>query len=191
MSSRDYNITMDCDSRCSRTICLWCSYSNPSTFAISCRKDIQKLRYFFGGVVSNFTALIINSSKFFGLLFLYKSNLSTASRFGLNQQEKKNHSLSQGAISTTCKKMDIWLKNEVLWLKNQFLFFIFFRYWTLTQQLAHHTVNGCNLRPGDLLGTGTISGPVSCFLFYTCNYKMFYTLFGAKDINAPPHHHWK
>ncbi|KAG2684422.1 hypothetical protein I3760_10G076700 [Carya illinoinensis] len=32
-------------------------------------------------------------------------------------------------------------------------------YWTLTQQLAHHTINGCNLRPGDLLGTGTISGP--------------------------------
>lgn len=34
------------------------------------------------------------------------------------------------------------------------------RYWTLTQQLAHHTVNGCNLQPGDLMGTGTISGPV-------------------------------
>ncbi|KAL7088568.1 hypothetical protein ACP275_13G135200 [Erythranthe tilingii] len=33
-------------------------------------------------------------------------------------------------------------------------------YWTITQQLAHHTSNGCNLRPGDLLGTGTISGPV-------------------------------
>ncbi|MBA0811703.1 hypothetical protein Gohar_003576 [Gossypium harknessii] len=33
-------------------------------------------------------------------------------------------------------------------------------YWTLTQQLAHHTINGCNLRPGDLLGTGTISGPL-------------------------------
>jgi fumarylacetoacetase len=32
-------------------------------------------------------------------------------------------------------------------------------YWTLAQQLAHHTVNGCNLRPGDLLASGTISGP--------------------------------
>jgi fumarylacetoacetase len=32
-------------------------------------------------------------------------------------------------------------------------------YWTLAQQLAHHTVNGCNLRTGDLLATGTISGP--------------------------------
>jgi fumarylacetoacetase len=32
-------------------------------------------------------------------------------------------------------------------------------YWNMAQQLAHHTVNGCNLRPGDLLASGTISGP--------------------------------
>lgn len=32
-------------------------------------------------------------------------------------------------------------------------------YWTLAQLLTHHTVNGCNLRPGDLLGSGTQSGP--------------------------------
>ncbi|KAG0590516.1 hypothetical protein KC19_1G105200 [Ceratodon purpureus] len=32
-------------------------------------------------------------------------------------------------------------------------------YWTVCQQLAHHTVNGCNLNPGDLLASGTISGP--------------------------------
>jgi fumarylacetoacetase len=32
-------------------------------------------------------------------------------------------------------------------------------YWSMCQQLAHHTVNGCNLRPGDLLASGTISGP--------------------------------
>ena len=32
-------------------------------------------------------------------------------------------------------------------------------YWTAAQMLAHHTVGGCNLQPGDLLGTGTISGP--------------------------------
>lgn len=32
-------------------------------------------------------------------------------------------------------------------------------YWTLAQQTAHHTVNGCNLRAGDLLASGTISGP--------------------------------
>lgn len=32
-------------------------------------------------------------------------------------------------------------------------------YWTLAQQIAHHTMNGCNLRAGDLLASGTISGP--------------------------------
>lgn len=32
-------------------------------------------------------------------------------------------------------------------------------YWTMKQQLAHHTVTGCNMKPGDLLGSGTISGP--------------------------------
>jgi fumarylacetoacetase len=32
-------------------------------------------------------------------------------------------------------------------------------YWTPAQLIAHHTSNGCNLRPGDLLGTGTISSP--------------------------------
>lgn len=32
-------------------------------------------------------------------------------------------------------------------------------YWTLAQLVAHHTVNGCNLQSGDLLGSGTLSGP--------------------------------
>ena len=32
-------------------------------------------------------------------------------------------------------------------------------YWSLEQILAHHTVNNCIMRPGDLLGSGTISGP--------------------------------
>jgi fumarylacetoacetase len=31
-------------------------------------------------------------------------------------------------------------------------------YWTVAQLVAHHTSNGCNLRPGDLLGSGTLSG---------------------------------
>jgi fumarylacetoacetase len=32
-------------------------------------------------------------------------------------------------------------------------------YWTLSQMIAHHSSNGCPLRPGDLVGSGTISGP--------------------------------
>ncbi|KAI9599233.1 fumarylacetoacetate hydrolase [Syncephalis fuscata] len=35
-----------------------------------------------------------------------------------------------------------------------------YMYWTFKQQLVHHTVNGCNMRTGDLCGSGTISGPV-------------------------------
>ena len=34
-----------------------------------------------------------------------------------------------------------------------------YMYWDISQQVTHHTVNGCNLQSGDILGTGTISGP--------------------------------
>ncbi|MCH9662022.1 MAG: fumarylacetoacetase [Bacteroidetes bacterium] len=34
-----------------------------------------------------------------------------------------------------------------------------YMYWSMSQQLAHHTVNGCNVRSGDMMGSGTISGP--------------------------------
>ncbi|ONK70103.1 uncharacterized protein A4U43_C05F30290 [Asparagus officinalis] len=58
-------------------------------------------------------------------------------------------------------------------------------YWTITQQLAHHTVNGCNLRPGDLLGTGTISGPdpesLGCLLELTLNGQKPLTLTNGSE----------
>lgn len=48
-------------------------------------------------------------------------------------------------------------------------------YWSITQQIAHHTVTGCNFNPGDLLGTGTISGPyedsLGCLLEISLNGK--------------------
>lgn len=34
-----------------------------------------------------------------------------------------------------------------------------YMYWSMNQQLAHHTVNGCNIRVGDMYASGTISGP--------------------------------
>ena len=44
-------------------------------------------------------------------------------------------------------------------------------YWTVAQMLTHHTSNGCNLRPGDLFGSGTVSGTardsLGCLLEYT------------------------
>src|SRR6185436_814489 len=32
-------------------------------------------------------------------------------------------------------------------------------YWTIAQLFTHHSSNGCNLKPGDLLASGTVSGP--------------------------------
>ncbi|MAN58299.1 MAG: fumarylacetoacetase [Flavobacteriaceae bacterium] len=34
-----------------------------------------------------------------------------------------------------------------------------YMYWSMSQQFAHHTLNGCNVRSGDMMGSGTISGP--------------------------------
>ncbi|GAB4830770.1 hypothetical protein Ancab_004803 [Ancistrocladus abbreviatus] len=59
-------------------------------------------------------------------------------------------------ISLEVQLKPVGLEKSCLITKTNFKYF---RYWTLMQQLAHHTVNGCNLRPGDLLGTGTLSGP--------------------------------
>jgi fumarylacetoacetase len=54
-------------------------------------------------------------------------------------------------------------------------------YWTVSQMLAHHASNGCNLRPGDLLASGTVSGETpdsrGCLLELTWR--------GAKPITLP------
>jgi fumarylacetoacetase len=53
-------------------------------------------------------------------------------------------------------------------------------YWTIFQMVAHHTTNGCNLRPGDMLGSGTVSGPerdrVGCLLEMSWGGKEPFTL---------------
>lgn len=53
-------------------------------------------------------------------------------------------------------------------------------YWTMAQMLTHHASNGCNLRPGDLLASGTVSGPVKdargCLLELTSRGKEPITL---------------
>ncbi|GJG98508.1 fumarylacetoacetase [Cupriavidus pauculus] len=53
-------------------------------------------------------------------------------------------------------------------------------YWTVAQQLAHHTVSGCNVRVGDLMGSGTLSGAtpdsLGCLLEITKNGKEALTL---------------
>jgi fumarylacetoacetase len=54
-------------------------------------------------------------------------------------------------------------------------------YWTPAQMVAHHTVNGCNLQPGDLIGTGTISGPEPAEL----SSMLEFTAAGSKPVTLP------
>jgi fumarylacetoacetase len=68
---------------------------------------------------------------------------------------------AHGAIDL---QLEVWLETEAMRRAGQMpcrLSHSNFRhaYWNIAQMVAHHTVNGCNLRPGDLLGTGTQSGP--------------------------------
>jgi fumarylacetoacetase len=54
-------------------------------------------------------------------------------------------------------------------------------YWTLAQMVAHHASNGCSIRPGDLIGSGTVSGPAKenrgCLLEMTAG--------GAEPLELP------
>ena len=54
-------------------------------------------------------------------------------------------------------------------------------YWTPKQQLAHHTVTGCNVSPGDLMASGTISGEVR-------KTKMCYIHTDSKKLLMLNHH---
>jgi fumarylacetoacetase len=54
-------------------------------------------------------------------------------------------------------------------------------YWTVAQMLAHHTCNGCNLAVGDLMGTGTISGPEKANL----GSMLELTLRGSEPLQMP------
>lgn len=56
--------------------------------------------------------------------------------------------------------LEVWLQGEKMPASHRICASNFKHlYWNICQQVAHHTVNGCNLRPGDLLASGTISGP--------------------------------
>jgi fumarylacetoacetase len=68
---------------------------------------------------------------------------------------------AHGAIDL---QLEVWLETEAMRRAGETpwrLSHSNFRhaYWNIAQMVAHHSVNGCNLRPGDLLGTGTQSGP--------------------------------
>jgi len=52
-------------------------------------------------------------------------------------------------------ELEVYLQNSRI-SKSNFKYL----YWNIKQQLAHHTITGCNVRPGDLMASGTISAPV-------------------------------
>jgi len=54
-------------------------------------------------------------------------------------------------------------------------------YWDICQQLAHHTITGCNMRAGDLLASGTISGPAK----ESCGSMLELTWRGEQPIKLP------
>ena len=54
-------------------------------------------------------------------------------------------------------------------------------YWTVAQMIAHHTSNGCNLRAGDLFGSGTVSGPDKTSL----GSLLEITMRGAEPLTLP------
>jgi fumarylacetoacetase len=56
-----------------------------------------------------------------------------------------------------------------------------YMYWTMAQQLAHHTSSGCNVRIGDLMGSGTISGPTP----ESCGSLLELTSNGQRPLTLP------
>ncbi|MCQ9617241.1 fumarylacetoacetase [Paenalcaligenes niemegkensis] len=74
--------------------------------------------------------------------------------------------LSSETASALDIKLEVWLSTEqsrARGLEPAYLASSNFKdaYWNIAQLISHHTINGCNLRAGDLLGTGTLSGPES------------------------------
>ena len=68
--------------------------------------------------------------------------------------------LRAGGDSAFCITLEVWLRSArmqqpMLVSRADFPSL----YWTLAQMVAHHASNGCPLRPGDLIGSGTVSGP--------------------------------
>jgi fumarylacetoacetase len=68
--------------------------------------------------------------------------------------------LESGGNRTYDIQLEVWLQGEGMSEPHRISYGNFkYLYWDIRQQVAHHTVNGCNLRVGDLLASGTISGP--------------------------------
>ncbi len=74
------------------------------------------------------------------------------------------HDAADQADGGLAIELSVWLRTAEMRAQNQTRALVVrsdtrYLYWTAAQMLAHHTSAGCNLQTGDLLGTGTISGP--------------------------------
>ncbi len=84
----------------------------------------------------------------------------------LKAKSTKIITLFPGAITETCNVSTCVGPCVSCWLSPWPSRHVWCRYWNARQQLVHHTVTGCNMEPGDLYGSGTISGQV----FFVCLY---------------------
>lgn len=80
---------------------------------------------------------------------------------GVQQDPKPLPYLSQGGKHSFDIQLEVDITSEkgesTTISKSNFKYM----YWTMAQQLAHHTINGCKVNSGDMMGSGTISGPTS------------------------------
>lgn len=72
------------------------------------------------------------------------------------QDPKPLEYLSQTGKNNFDIKLEVYINDSLISESNTK-----YLYWSIKQQLAHHTVNGCNMQIGDLCASGTISGPSS------------------------------
>lgn len=112
-------------------------------------RDIQKWEYvplgpFLG---KNFASTIAPWLVDLDALELFKT-------VGPVQEPKPLTYLAQDGKNNYDIQLEVWLNDTVISKSNTK-----YLYWSMIQQLAHHTVNGCNMRVGDLCASGTISGP--------------------------------
>ena len=89
--------------------------------------------------------------------FTVENKYPVAHSFSANQQEIFSGNLKFNNTFHLKNTFDIQLMaklNETTITNTNFKYM----YWNIAQQVAHHTVNGCNLKIGDILASGTISG---------------------------------
>ncbi len=78
---------------------------------------------------------------------------------GPNQDPTPLPYLHKNKASTFDIHLEVHLKGKDMEQSQKIISTNFsYLYWSMAQQISHHTVAGCNLRPGDLLASGTISG---------------------------------